>query len=162
TPFNVTIKALDQSGFTFPNFTGTQTIAFSGPSNSPNGTAPVYPATVNFTNGVGTASVTLFDAQTTTLTATQGPVTGTSGTITVGGLTTTTKLSLSNPSPVNAGTAFNETVTSVDQYGNTATGYRGTIHFTSSDGQAVLPSNYTFRSSDNGTHVFSVTLKKIG
>ena len=72
TPFNVTITGLDQSGFTFPGLTGPQTIAFSGPSNSPNGTAPIYPATVTFAAGIGTASVTLYDAQTTKLTATQG------------------------------------------------------------------------------------------
>ena len=36
------------------------------------------------------------------------------------------------------------TVTAVDAYGNVATGYTGTVHFTSSDGQAVLPANYTF------------------
>ena len=83
TAFNVTITGLDQSGFMFPGLTGTQTIAFSGPSNSPNGTAPLYPATVNFSGGVGTASVTLYDAQTTQLTATQGSVSGTSGNITV-------------------------------------------------------------------------------
>ncbi len=47
--FNVTITALDQSGFTFPGLTNAQAIAFSGPSNSPSGKAPLYPATVNFT-----------------------------------------------------------------------------------------------------------------
>ena len=48
------------------------------------------------------------------------------------------------PSPTTAGVALNVTVTALDAFGNTATGYRGTVHFTSSDGQAVLPANYTF------------------
>src|SRR6202043_1077893 len=52
-PFNVTITGLDQSGFTFPGLTGTQTVTFSGPSNSPNGTAPIYPANVTFAGGTG-------------------------------------------------------------------------------------------------------------
>ena len=164
TPFNVTITALDQSGFTFPGFTGAQAIAFSGPASSPNGTAPLYPPTVNFSTGTGTASVKLYDAQTTQITATQGAVTGTSGNITVSGLTTTAGFSLSNPGTVSSGTPFSETVKAIDQYGNTTSGYRGTVHFTSSDGQAVLPGNYTFTAGDAGTHTFTngVTLKTQG
>lgn len=37
-----------------------------------------------------------------------------------------------------------------------------TVHFTSSDGQAVLPSDYTFVNADNGQHTFAVTLKTAG
>jgi len=123
--FNVTVTGLDQSGYTYPNLTGTQTIAFTGPANSPNGTAPIYPATVSFSNGVGTASVTLYDAQTTQVTATKGTVTGTSGSITVGANTTTTGFTVVNPGGQVAGTAFNVTIDAVDQYGNTVTSYTG-------------------------------------
>ena len=125
TAFNVTITALDQSGFTFPGTTGAQTIAFSGPANSPNGHAPTYPASVSFTNGVGTASVTLFDAQTTTLTATQGAVSGTSPSFTVSGATTLTGLAVANPGNQTAGTAFNVTITATDPYGNADPATRG-------------------------------------
>ena len=51
------------------------------------------------------------------------------------------------------------TVTVKDPYGNVATGYRGTVRFTSSDSAAVLPGNYTFTAGDAGVHVFSATLK---
>ena len=34
-------------------------------------------------------------------------------------------------------------MTSLDQFDNTATGYDGTLHFTSTDGQATLPANRT-------------------
>ena len=44
-------------------------------------------------------------------------------------------------------------------YGNVVTGYTGTIHFTSSDVQAVLPANYTFTTADGGMHRFTATLK---
>ena len=125
TPFNVTITGLDQSGFTFPGLTGTQTIAFSGPANSPNGTTPIYPASVSFTGGVGTAAVTLYDAQTTHLTATEGLVTGTSSTITVSPLATPVSFTVANPGTQTAGTAFSETITAADQYGNAASGYTG-------------------------------------
>jgi hypothetical protein len=63
------------------------------------------------------------------------------------------------PSPVTAGTAGTFTVTAKASNGSTATGYLGTVHFTSSDGQASLPGNYTFTVADNGVHSFSATLK---
>jgi hypothetical protein len=63
TAFNLTISAKDTYG---NGLTGAQTIAFSGVSSSPSGEAPKYPATVNFGAGTGTASVTLFTADSTT------------------------------------------------------------------------------------------------
>jgi outer membrane protein assembly factor BamB len=65
------------------------------------------------------------------------------------------------PNPTVAGASHNLTVTVSDGYG-TAAGYTGTVHFTSSDGAAVLPSDYTFTSADAGTHNFGVTLKTAG
>jgi parallel beta-helix repeat protein len=65
------------------------------------------------------------------------------------------------PSPTVAGTAQTFTVTAEDQYGNTVPSYRGTITFTSSDPQAVLPASYPFVTLDQGTHMFSVTLKTV-
>ena len=43
---------------------------------------------------------------------------------------------------------------------NVATGYRGTVHFATSDPvpAVVLPADYTFAAADGGTHQFSVTL----
>jgi len=35
------------------------------------------------------------------------------------------------------------------------TGYTGTVHFSSTDYKATLPSNYTFRTTDKGVHTFS-------
>jgi len=53
-------------------------------------------------------------------------------------------------------------VTALDAFHNTATGYSGTVHFTSSDLLASLPPDYTFLTTDSGVHSFSVTLKTIG
>jgi hypothetical protein len=61
---------------------------------------------------------------------------------------------------VTAGTSLSLTVTAQDADGHTLTGYRGTVHFTSSDGQAVLPSDYTFTSADNGVHTFANAVLK--
>ena len=175
TPLTVTITALDQSGFTYPNFTGSQTIAFSGPSSSPNGTAPIYPATVTFANGVATgnnaANITLFDAQTTQLTATytntqgtQGSVSGISNNITVNPLTAKTLTVYGFPNPTAIGAPGSVTVTADDTYGNVATGYRGTVKFSSTDTKAVLPANTGFTAAYAGTHAFTngVTLNTAG
>ena len=70
--FTVTLTATLSAGGTDTAYTGVKTIVFTGPANAPDGTAPVYPGIVTFTNGVGTASIKLFKAGSTTLTATQG------------------------------------------------------------------------------------------
>ncbi len=119
--FTVTLTGTDAYG---NPFTGTVSPTFSGPANSPNGTAPNYPATVTFTNGTAAPLVTLYDAQTTTLKVTSGGVSGTSTNFTVAagpfaGFT------MSNPTPT-AGTAFNETITAGDTWGNGGTGFTGT------------------------------------
>ena len=78
---------------------------------------------------------------------------------------TATSLALSAPANATAGSPFTVTVTVYDSYGNIATGYTGTVHFSSSDSRAVLPSpDYTFTSADQGVQIFDngVTLKKIG
>jgi predicted outer membrane repeat protein len=66
------------------------------------------------------------------------------------------------PSSATAGTPLNVTTTAVDPFGQTALGYTGTVHFTSSDPQAALPGDYTFTSADAGVHTFSITLKTAG
>jgi hypothetical protein len=58
--------------------------------------------------------------------------------------------------PQIAGTPFNITVTALDASNSTVSTYTGTVHFASSDAQAVLPGDSTLT---NGTKVFSVTLK---
>ena len=131
--FNETLTAQDAGGNTVTSFTGANCVTFSGPLTSPGGNAPTYPAngacptgssSVNFSNGVGTAPITLFDAQTTTLTATDALIVGSTATFTVSP-GTASSFSLSSPSPI-AGTSFTEAISAQDTYGNTATTYTGT------------------------------------
>src|SRR5262249_24755763 len=49
--------------------------------------------------------------------------------------------------------------TALDQFNNTATGYAGTVHFTSSDGMATLPADSSLTA---GTGTFNATLKTVG
>ena len=44
TPFSETITAVDAGGNTVTGYNGVNCLTFSGPANSPNGTAPAYPA----------------------------------------------------------------------------------------------------------------------
>jgi subtilisin family serine protease len=66
------------------------------------------------------------------------------------------------PDAVTAGTQDQFSVTALDALGNTATSYTGTVHFSSNDGQAVLPPNHAFTGGDAGTHIFQATLKTAG
>jgi hypothetical protein len=64
--------------------------------------------------------------------------------------------------PATAGVSTSVTATVHDRFGNVATGYVGTVHFTSNDKAALLPSDYTFTAANAGVHTFSVTLKTRG
>jgi hypothetical protein len=75
----VTLTAEDADGNTVTTYTGSQSITWSGPTDSPNDfKAPTLPSgTVSFSSGVSTSlSVTFVDAASQTLTAAQGSITG--------------------------------------------------------------------------------------
>jgi hypothetical protein len=122
--FNETVTALDTWHNTAKSYAGAKTLSFSEPASSPNGKAPVYPATVTFTAGAGTASIKLYDAQNTTLKATEGTIEGVTGSFTVKAATTK-KFTVPTPPEQEAGVAFNVTLTATDEYGNLATSYTG-------------------------------------
>jgi hypothetical protein len=61
-----------------------------------------------------------------------------------------------------AGATWTFTVTAQDGSNQTVPSYTGTVHFTSSDASAVLPSDYLFTGGDAGTHQFNVVFKTAG
>jgi hypothetical protein len=67
-------------------------------------------------------------------------------------------LPLSSP----AGTVVTLTVTAEDATNAVVTTYTGTIHFSSTDFLAILPSDYTFTPFDDGTQVFPVVFRTPG
>jgi len=162
--FSITVTALSGSS-TVTSYTGT--VQFG--STDPGATLPATYTFVAGDNGVHTFSgVTLVKAGSQTITATDTvtpSITGTSPVITVTPASATT-LQVSAPGAATHGMAFSVTVTALDQFGNTATGYTGTVHFTSSDGAVgvILPGDYTFTGGDAGVHTFSsgVTLVTTG
>jgi hypothetical protein len=75
-------------------------------------------------------------------------------------LPVTTHFQITAPATALTGAPLSVTVTALDQYNKpTASGYTGAIHFSSTDGSAVLPVDTTLV---NGTGVFSVTLTAAG
>src|SRR5208283_1141683 len=113
-----------------------------------------------------TAGVTFKTAGPQTVTATDTVTSTTHGTSSSATITAAaaSHLVLTGLAGDTAGTAQSPTVEAEDAYGNEATGYTGTVAFTSSDGQAVLPGNYTFVADDGGQHTFTdgVTFKTAG
>jgi hypothetical protein len=66
------------------------------------------------------------------------------------------------PNPVLTSLPANFTVSATDGSGTVVTTYTGTVSFTSSDPQAVLPAPYTFTSADKGVHTFQITFNTVG
>jgi hypothetical protein len=63
--------------------------------------------------------------------------------------------------PVMAGDSSNVVVEVRDRFGNRVVDYDGTVGFSTTDNnpQTVLPPNYTFVPSDNGRHIFPLSVK---
>ena len=157
----------DSHGNVATGYTGTVSFA-SGDSQAGLPVNYTFTTGTGKDNGVHTFSVTLKTAGTQYLTATDtttSSITGTQSGIIVQAAGAVSLSVAGFPTPDTAGVAHNLTVTAYDPYGNIATGYTGTVAFTSGDSQAGLPANYTFTTGtgkDNGVHTFSVTLKTAG
>jgi len=62
---------------------------------------------------------------------------------------------LTLPQTAGSGDATTATLTAYDGNYAVATGYTGTVHFTTTDGSGTVPFNYTFTGGDAGTHTFT-------
>jgi hypothetical protein len=162
----ITVQLIDTYGNPTPAGPGGQTFTISSASTSAQSVTldsnGVPATTLTIPAGASSASFKFRDPVAESVTV-QAQATGfttlTQTETVVPGITSQFKLTA--PSAVTRGVAFNVTVTAQDKYGNTTPTYTGTIHFTSSDSAAALPANYTFLSTDNGVHTFSVTLNTV-
>jgi hypothetical protein len=168
-PATITAGVAGSFTVTAQNADGSTSTGYRGTAHFTSSDAQaVLPPDYTFTaadNGVHTFAATLKTAgsQSITVTDTVDPsVTGTQASITVNPAAASSFTVAGFPSPVTAGVAGSFTVTARDAFGNRATGYTGTVRFTSSDTQAVLPGNYAFTAGDAGVHTFSATLKSAG
>jgi hypothetical protein len=156
-----TVTALDSSGHVATGYTGT--VHFT--SSDGHATLPADYTFTSTDQGVHTFNATLATAGSQSITATDttsGSVTGSQTGITVNPGTASVLAVVGFPSSITVGQSGNFTVTAQDSYGNTATGYTGTVHFTSSVSSASLPGDYTFTSTDQGTRSFSATFNTAG
>jgi hypothetical protein len=154
TPFLVTVTAEDAGGHLATGYTGTVHLSASGGN-------PVLPADAALTNGVGTFLVTFKIAGTWIVTATDttsAGILGSSGNVVVGA-GAASYFAVIAPATTTTGDPVVITLTALDQYGNTATGYSGKVHFTSSDPAAGLPADAPLT---NGTSTFQATINTAG
>jgi hypothetical protein len=147
-----TVTALNADGTVNAGYTGT--VHFT--STDPQAVLPADYTFIAADLGVHTFTVTLKTAGSQTITVadtvTYGVTGGESGIVIQPAAAV--KIVLSAPASVTHGVAFSVTLTVYDAYGNVATGYTGTVHFSSSDSTATLPKNYTFTAADGGVHTF--------
>jgi hypothetical protein len=159
--FSITVTAYDSLNVRVTAYTGT--VHFT--STDPLATLPAnYTFSVTDLGQHSFAGVILRKAGSRTITATDTVTSSVTGkaTVLVSASTATHFTLVASTTTPTAGVPFSVTVTALDAFGNVATGYRGTVHFTSSDTMAVLPADYTFTSVDKGKHTFSVTLNTTG
>jgi uncharacterized delta-60 repeat protein len=164
TAFSVTVIAQDSYGNTATSYSGT--ISFT---SSDTNSKVVLPASYTFIPGTDngkhtfTKAVTLVTAGSQSITVTDSVTSSITGTAVVSVKAgAATHLVISAPQNVTHGVPFTITVTILDLYGNVAVGYLGTIHFSSTDSTAALPSNYTFTGTNAGVHTFTVTMNTPG
>ena len=123
----------------------------------------VLPVSTTLVNGAGAFGATLITAGSQTLIATDSiasTVTGLSANITVNAAAAT-HFTVAAPGSATAGGGFAYTVTALDQFNNIATGYGGTVNFSSTDvgGSTQLPEG---SASGNGVGTFSASLTTAG
>lgn len=125
--------------------------------------AAVLPGDVSLVNGVTSVNVTLLTVGTQTITATDVATPTLTGTMSSDATPPVAALfSVSGFPASTAGLAQSFTVSVVDTIGQIASGYAGTVFFSSSDAQAGLPASYTFTAADAGVHTFAATLRTSG
>ena len=129
------------------------------------GTSGYGPFTVTADKGVATFTNVRIDTAGTgyTLRASAPPLpTAISTTFDIAPAAASQFLLNASAGPFTAGQAFPVAVVPQDAYGNAVKTYRGTVHLSSSDPQAVLPPDAAFTSGDADGKSFSVTLKTAG
>jgi hypothetical protein len=149
--FSVTITALDTAGNVATDFSGRVRLTSSDAQ-------ALFPTDPILSNGVGSLAITLKTAgnQTISASAGGGTITGRSSDISVSPAEAS-QFSIHSATTTIAGSPLTLTMTALDAFGNTATSYNGTVHFSSSDASALLPSDTQVK---NGTGSFTVTLKQ--
>jgi V8-like Glu-specific endopeptidase len=150
----VTVTARDSAGNVGDGYRGT--VSFS--SDDSRASLPGSYAFQAGDHGQHGFSATLRTAGSHFVRAMDGSISGSGAVTVLPGVLDHFTISTTAANPDVAGTAFDVTVTAFDVFNNQATGYTGTVTFSSADGGAALPADYTFTTgagADNGRHTFA-------
>jgi Domain of unknown function (DUF4082) len=159
--YSLTVTAETSAGAVDPSYAGTVKLTSSDAQ-------AVLPAAVTFNAsdaGKYTFTVTLKTAGTQSITATDtttGAASATESGIVVSPAAASQFIISGLPSSSNVGASDSFTIIAKDPYGNVATGYTGTVVFTSSDAAAGLPASHTFTTANQGVYSSSVTFNTAG
>jgi hypothetical protein len=152
----LTVTAYDAYGNVATGYTGTVTFSSSDDKATLPADYPFTSADAGMHTFAGVTTLVSAGSQTVTATDTAtSSITG-AASVTVNPAAAAYLVLSYSLSPVKH-QAWSLTVTAYDAYGNVATGYTGTVTFSSSDDKATLPADYPFTAADAGTHTFSVT-----
>jgi RHS repeat-associated protein len=150
--FDFTVTVQDAFGNTVPSYAGTVTFTSADPYGA---SLPGNYTFMAADQGTHTfpAGATLYTTGSWDVTATD-TVRGIHGSATVAVTPAAADhFQLQAPPHHRAGRAFTLTITALDPYGNVDVNYTGTVTFSSSDPQAVLPDDTTFTSDNQGVIV---------
>lgn len=161
--------ATDKFNNVITSYSGARTISYTGPAVGCTA-APSYTTSVNFTNGLSTSalSTTLVKAETTTITASDGTVTGPASSAFVVGAAPATQLFVTLPGQTfvpcagNSGTPADQgagipfditTITATDRFLNIATSYEGSkpISYSGPTGTNTYTSPVNFTAAQSTT-----------
>jgi hypothetical protein len=157
---NVVVVALDASNHRVSDYAGTVNLTTSDPGV----TTPVSYAFTSSDHGVHVFQETFATMGVQTVTATDAANSALTGTasLNVNPAPVATHFAVLTRGPIIAGTPFSLEVVALDASNHRVPDYAGTIHFTSSATGDTLPADYTFAASDQGKHLFQVTLANAG
>jgi hypothetical protein len=167
---NLTITAKDEGGGTVTTYAGSKNLVFSGAPTSPEGVVPTVSdasgadvafgaaTAIEFTNGIATVSngkngaMKLYKSGSTSIKAGDGSLTTpTTLTVTASAATAAKFLLAASATSLTAGGSANLTITALDAYENTATGYTSTKSLTFSGASASPGNNKPTVSNSSGT-----------
>ena len=155
--FNVIVQAEDAGHQVTTNFKGTVQIKLTTADVGAN-----LPANFTFAArdlGRHTFQVTLAAVGNQTVKASSGAIVGKMPVIVDAPVTHFGVYALGQ-ALVGSPTVFN--VVALDANNNPVAGYRGTVHFSSTDFYADGPDDYTFNTTDAGSHLFQATFANVG
>jgi hypothetical protein len=162
-PDDLTVTAVGLSGNTYP-LNGANSIALSGPGNSPGGTAPTCGGTAlgsrsaSFANGVYSCALIMYKAENIAVTASDGTHSGATSNITISPGNVASLAFGSGSYSSTSGSPFAAVIYAKDAYGNVTTNASPSVTLSVGSGGSVSPTPIT---ATNGAYSGTPTINNI-